>query len=78
MNEPYSKQRHKTKAQQQRPTNESGEEHHDHLIDLKGGKVVEFSNEKIERLQHEVAKKLGYRLVGHRLELYCVPLEEKA
>ena len=55
---------------------ESGEVHHDHLIDMQSGKVLEFINEEIERLQAEVAKKLGYRLVGHRLELYGVPLED--
>lgn len=52
------------------------EEHHDHLIDLRSGKVIEFSNEQIEKLQREVAKKLGYKIVDHRLELYCVPLDE--
>jgi len=46
------------------------EEHHDHLIDMNSGEVVEFRNDEIERLQKEVAKRLGYRLVGHRLELY--------
>jgi Fur family ferric uptake transcriptional regulator len=54
---------------------EMGEAHHDHLIDLKNGKVIEFSNEEIERLQHIIAEKLGYTLVDHRLELYCVPLK---
>ena len=49
-------------------------EHHDHLIDLQSGDVVEFHNEAIERLQEQAAKKLGYRLVGHRLELYGVKL----
>ena len=44
------------------------EEHHDHLIDLKTGRVIEFTSEEIERLQKEVAKKLGYRLVDHRLD----------
>jgi Fur family ferric uptake transcriptional regulator len=56
---------------------EMREEHHDHLIDLKNGKVIEFSNEEIERLQRAVAEKLGYRLVDHRLELYCLPLKAK-
>jgi Fur family transcriptional regulator, ferric uptake regulator len=51
--------------------------HHDHLIDLRSGKVIEFSSEPIERLQAEVARRLGYRLVDHRLELYAVPLEDK-
>lgn len=53
------------------------DEHHDHLIDLKSGKVIEFTNEQIEKLQELVARELGYRLVDHRLELYGVPLEEK-
>jgi Fur family ferric uptake transcriptional regulator len=53
------------------------EAHHDHLIDLRTGKVIEFSSEEIERLQAEVARRLGYRLVDHRLELYAVPLEDK-
>ena len=54
---------------------EVGDEHHDHLIDLKSGEVIEFVNEEIERLQEAVARKLGYRLVDHRLELYAVPLD---
>ncbi|MCK0198014.1 transcriptional repressor [Ancylobacter sp. 6x-1] len=56
------------------------DEHHDHLIDLRSGTVVEFRSEEIERLQEEVARRLGFRLVGHRLELYGVPLDapEKA
>ena len=54
------------------------EHHHDHLIDMKTGKVVEFVDEEIERLQHEIAKRLGYKLVDHRLELYGVPLDDKA
>src|SRR6056300_94594 len=45
-------------------------EHHDHLIDTDKGEVIEFVNEEIEELQHKVAKKLGYELTGHRLELY--------
>ncbi|NIA72153.1 transcriptional repressor [Pelagibius litoralis] len=53
---------------------ERPDEHHDHLIDVKTGKVVEFTNEEIERLQNEVAKSLGYRLIDHRLELYGVRL----
>jgi Fur family transcriptional regulator, ferric uptake regulator len=50
--------------------------HHDHLINLRDGKVIEFTNEEIEKLQAEIARKLGYKLVDHRLELYCVPLED--
>jgi Fur family ferric uptake transcriptional regulator len=48
-------------------------DHHDHLIDLQSGHVVEFRNEQIEKLQEMIAKELGYDLVGHRLELYAVP-----
>jgi Fur family ferric uptake transcriptional regulator len=57
---------------------EASDEHHDHLIDLKSGKVIEFTSEEIEKLQMEVAKKLGYKLVDHRLELFAVPLDKKA
>jgi len=46
------------------------EEHHDHLIDVNSGEITEFVNEEIEKLQKEIAKKLGYKLVDHRLELY--------
>ena len=49
-------------------------DHHDHLIDLQSGRVVEFRNEAIEALQREVAARLGYKLVDHRLELFAVPL----
>lgn len=45
--------------------------HHDHLIDVDTGEIVEFRSEKIERLQAEIAAELGYELVRHRLELYC-------
>lgn len=51
--------------------------HHDHLINLRDGTVVEFTSEEIEILQKEIARKLGYTLVDHRLELYCVPVDEK-
>jgi len=53
------------------------EEHHDHLIDVKTGTVVEFHSAEIELLQEEIAKKLGYKLVDHRLELYGVPIDSK-
>jgi Fur family ferric uptake transcriptional regulator len=56
---------------------EQREPHHDHLIDVENGTVIEFQNDEIEALQHKVAEKLGYRLVGHRLELYAVPLDSK-
>lgn len=52
------------------------EEHHDHLIDLRSGRVIEFRSEEIERIQERIARELGYRLVDHRLELYAVPLEK--
>ena len=55
---------------------ELSDDHHDHLIDLRSGEVIEFVNEEIERLQEAVARKLGYRLVDHRLELYAVPLDK--
>lgn len=55
---------------------EASDDHHDHLINLRSGEVIEFTNEAIERLQEEVAKKHGFKLVDHRLELYCVPLDE--
>lgn len=53
---------------------EAQEEHHDHLIDVQSGKVIEFKNAAIEALQAKVAEELGFRLVDHRLELYGVPL----
>jgi Fur family ferric uptake transcriptional regulator len=55
---------------------EAPEHHHDHLIDMKTGKVIEFTDDDIEALQNAIAKRLGYRLVDHRLELYGVPVEE--
>jgi Fur family ferric uptake transcriptional regulator len=54
------------------------EDHHDHLIDLKTGNVIEFANEEIERLQEKIAHELGYKLVDHRLELYGIPLDKKS
>jgi Fur family ferric uptake transcriptional regulator len=51
--------------------------HHDHLIDMRTGRVIEFADEEIEKLQHAIAKRLGFRLVDHRLELYGVPDDEK-
>ena len=49
--------------------------HHDHLINVKTGEVIEFSNEQIEKLQENVARELGFRLIGHRLELFGMPLK---
>ena len=56
---------------------ETSSEHHDHLIDIKSGKVIEFQSEEIERLQKEVARAHGYRLVDHRLELFAIPDTEE-
>ena len=53
------------------------EEHHDHLIDVRNGKVMEFQNDEIENLQKRVAEELGYELVDHRLELYGIPIKDK-
>ncbi|MCW9044407.1 MAG: transcriptional repressor [Pseudopelagicola sp.] len=52
--------------------------HHDHLIDLTTGKVIEFCDPEIEALQEKIAEKLGYDLKGHRLELYGVPRKPRA
>ncbi|MBW4982186.1 transcriptional repressor [Mameliella sp. CS4] len=52
-------------------------EHHDHLIDLNTGEVIEFVDPEIEALQEKIAEKLGYRLKGHRMELYGVPLKKR-
>ncbi len=52
------------------------EKHHDHLIDMNTGDVIEFRNEEIEELQRLVAEKLGYKLVDHRLELYGVKIRD--
>ena len=51
-------------------------EHHDHLIDMHSGEVIEFVDDEIERLQERIAERLGYRLIGHRLELYGVPVRK--
>uniref|UniRef100_UPI0040484729 Fur family transcriptional regulator n=1 Tax=Yoonia sp. TaxID=2212373 RepID=UPI0040484729 len=56
----------------------SDREHHDHLIDMNSGDVIEFVDPDIEALQEKIAAKLGYRLMGHRLELYGVPLKDKS
>ncbi len=55
---------------------EVSENHHDHLIDVQSGKVIEFTNEEIEALQHKIAKEFGFDLVGHRLELYGTPIKK--
>ena len=53
-------------------------DHHDHLIDLNSGEVIEFVDPEIEALQERIAAKLGYKLKGHRMELYGVPLKRNA
>lgn len=53
------------------------DEHHDHLINLESGEVLEFHNEEIEKLQEEIARKMGFELVDHRMELYGIPLKSK-
>lgn len=55
---------------------EQSDQHHDHLIDIHSGQIIEFQNEKIEELQREIAKSLGFQLVDHRLELYGVSLSK--
>ena len=55
---------------------EAPETHHDHLIDMTTGKVIEFVDAEIEALQEAIARRLGYRLVDHRLELYGLPIHE--
>lgn len=55
---------------------EASHEHHHHLIDMNTGRIIEFHDERIEALQKEIAEKLGYDLVGHRLELYGMPLKK--
>lgn len=56
----------------------SDRDHHDHLIDMQSGEVIEFVDPEIEELQDRIAARLGYRLKGHRLELYGVPLRPKS
>ena len=55
---------------------ESPEEHHDHLIDINSGEIIEFVDKEIEILQNKVAKKLGYKLVDHKLELYGAKIKK--
>ncbi len=55
---------------------EVSETHHDHLINIETGDVIEFQNSEIEKLQEEIANKLGFKLMDHRLELYAVPIKK--
>lgn len=52
------------------------QEHHDHLIDINTGKIVEFRSDEIERLQEEIARQHGYRIVSHKLEIFVTPIEK--
>ena len=56
---------------------EASREHHDHLVDVDSGRVIEFSNAAIEELQERIAREHGFKLVGHRLELYGIPIAKK-
>ncbi|MDC7683072.1 Fur family transcriptional regulator [Asticcacaulis sp. BYS171W] len=56
---------------------QAGDDHHDHLINIKTGQVIEFFDEEIEALKTALAEKLGFKLVGHKLELYGVPLDDE-
>ena len=55
---------------------QASEEHHDHLIDINTGEIIEFVNEDIEKLQKKVAEKLGYKLIDHKLELYAKKIKK--
>ena len=55
---------------------EAGDDHHDHLIDTRSGEVIEFFDAEIERLKSEIAERLGYELIGHKLELYGKPIKD--
>ena len=56
---------------------ETQDEHHDNLIDMRSGEVIEFNDAEIEELQQKIARRLGYRLAGHKLELYGTALDDK-
>ncbi len=56
----------------------ASENHHDHLIDVQSGEIIEFFDEDLEELQDRIAKRLGYRLVDHKLELFAVPLKKSS
>ena len=55
---------------------EVSDDHHDHLIDLRTGDIIEFVNEEIEALQRKIAEEHGYKLIDHRLELYGIPIKK--
>ena len=53
------------------------DDHHDHLIDVQTGRVIEFQNGEIEELKEKIAAIHGFKLIGHRLELFCVPIDSQ-
>ena len=57
-------------------TAEDGDGHHHHIINMRNGDVIEFEDEALEQLKQKIAADLGYKIVGERLELYCVPLDD--
>jgi Fur family ferric uptake transcriptional regulator len=52
---------------------EANENHHDHMVNLRTGEIIEFLSDEIEKLQHKIAEKHGFKLIGHKLELYVIP-----
>jgi Fur family ferric uptake transcriptional regulator len=57
---------------------QTSDDHHDHLIDVQSGKITEFHDEEVEELQRQIARKLGYKLIGHRMELFAVKLSKSS
>ena len=55
---------------------QASDDHHDHLVDVQSGDIIEFHDEEVEELQRQIAARLGYRLIGHRMELYGVELKD--
>ena len=55
---------------------QASDDHHDHLVDVQSGAIIEFHDEEVEKLQRQIAARLGYSLIGHRMELYGVELED--
>ena len=55
---------------------QASDDHHDHLVDVQSGAIIEFHDEEVEELQHQIAARLGYSLIGHRMELYGVELKD--
>ena len=55
---------------------QASDDHHDHLVDVQSGDIIEFHDEEVEELQRQIAARLGYSLIGHRMELYGVELKD--